>query len=288
MKKKIMAIGLTVAVLAIAIVGMTLAYFTDEEPATNTFTFGNVNINLIEQQRNDDGSDFEPFEQNKPLIPIVGSAQGDKDDFGLPTAANYVDKVVTIKNTGDNAAYIRAYFAIPSVLDDGADDFNAGHNILHFNFGNKVVVDDNDNQSIYTTFQEEWIWLNADGSWKYFETTIGEISYNVYYADYYEAVPSGVTTERFIDGVYLDSTVDVDYDAQGNISALWHQGEIVDIGNLRLNNIQCPVFAIACQAAGFDSAEAAFNAAFESAEAPFNSAFPIPTPTPAPTDEPVE
>lgn len=284
MKKKIMAIGLTVAVLAIAIVGMTLAYFTDEEPATNTFTIGNVEIGLNEQQRNDDGTALVDFEQNKPLIPIVGSAQGDKDDFGLPTAANYVDKVVTIENTGDNAAYIRAYFAIPSVLDDGADDFNAGHNILHFNFGNKVTEDG----QVVTTYQNEWKWKNTDGSWKYFETTIGEISYNVYYADYYEAVPSGVTTERFIDGVYLDSTVDVDYDAQGNISALWHQGEIVDIGNLRLNNIQCPVFAIACQAAGFESAEAAFNAAFESAEAPFNSAFPIPTPTPAPTDEPVE
>lgn len=277
MKKKIMAIGLTVAVLAIAIVGMTLAYFTDEEPATNTFTFGNVNINLIEQQRNDDGSDFEPFEQNKPLIPIVGSAQGDKDDFGLPTAANYVDKVVTIKNTGDNAAYIRAYFAIPSVLDDGADDFNAGHNILHFNFGNKVTEDG----QVVTTYQNEWKWKNTDGSWKYFETIIDGISYNVYYADYHEAVPSGVTTERFVDGVYLDSTVD--FDDQGN---MWHQGEIVDLEGLDLTNVKCPVFTIACQAAGFDSAEEAFNAAFESAEAAFNEAFS--TPTPAPTDEPVE
>ena len=279
MKKKIMAIGLTVAVLAIAIVGMTLAYFTDEEPATNTFTIGNVEIGLNEQQRNDDGTALVDFEQNKPLIPIVGSAQGDKDDFGLPTAANYVDKVVTIENTGANDAYIRAYFAIPSVLDDGADDFNAGHNILHFNFGNKVTEDG----QVVTTYQNEWKWKNTDGSWKYFETTIGEISYNVYYADYYTTLLPGETTERFVDGVYLDSTVD--FDDQGN---MWHQGAMVDLEGLDLTNVECPVFTIACQAAGFESAEAAFNAAFESAEAPFNSAFPIPTPTPAPTDEPVE
>ncbi len=259
MKKKIMSIGLTVAVIAIAIVGMTLAYFTSTDEATNTFTFGNVNIDLIEQQRDDEGTALVDFEQNKPLIPIVGSAQGDKDDLGLPIAANYVDKVVTIKNTGANDAYIRTYFAIPSVLDDGADTFNAGHNILHFNFGNKVVDD-----QVVTTYQNEWIWKNADGSWKYFETTIDGISYNVYYADYYQAVHSGETTERFIDGVYLDSTVE--FDAEGN---MWHQGEIVNLEGLDLANVKCPVFSIACQSAGFESAEAAFNAAFGENYNPF-------------------
>ena len=48
MKKKITAICLCVALLAIAIVGATLAYFTDTKSATNTFTVGNVKINLIE------------------------------------------------------------------------------------------------------------------------------------------------------------------------------------------------------------------------------------------------
>lgn len=279
MKKKIMAIGLTVAVLAIAIVGMTLAYFTDKEPAVNTFTIGNVRIGLTEQQRNADSNELEPFTQGKQLLPIVGSVQAaPKDENGLPIIDNYVDKLVTITNTGDNAAYIRAYFAIPSVLDDGADSFNAGHNILHFNFGNKVV-----NGQVITTYDHEWIWNNDDPeeSWKYFETNIDGISYNVYYADYYRTLLPGEITERLIDGVYLDSSVD--FDAEGH---LLHQGEIVDLEGLELDNIQCPVFAIACQAAGFESAEEAFNAAFESAEAPFNSAFPIPTP--APTDEPVE
>ena len=38
MKKKITAICLCVALLAIAIVGATLAYFTDTKSATNTFS----------------------------------------------------------------------------------------------------------------------------------------------------------------------------------------------------------------------------------------------------------
>ena len=48
MKKKLTVIFLCVALLAIAIVGATLAYFTDTKSATNTFTVGNVKIDLLE------------------------------------------------------------------------------------------------------------------------------------------------------------------------------------------------------------------------------------------------
>ena len=50
MKKKITAIFLCVALVAIAIVGASLAYFTDTKSATNTFTVGNVEIELLESQ----------------------------------------------------------------------------------------------------------------------------------------------------------------------------------------------------------------------------------------------
>lgn len=48
MKKKITAIALVVCLVAVAIVGGSLAYFTDEEEATNTFEVGNVDITLTE------------------------------------------------------------------------------------------------------------------------------------------------------------------------------------------------------------------------------------------------
>ena len=48
MKKKILAIVLCVAMLAIAIVGGTMAYFTDTHAQTNTFVAGNVGISLDE------------------------------------------------------------------------------------------------------------------------------------------------------------------------------------------------------------------------------------------------
>ena len=57
MKKKITAIFLCVALLAIAIVGASLAYFTDTKTATNTFTVGNVKIDLIESKFHREGND---------------------------------------------------------------------------------------------------------------------------------------------------------------------------------------------------------------------------------------
>ena len=50
MKKKLTAIFLCVALVAIAVVGASLAYFTDTDSAKNTFTVGNVKIQLLESQ----------------------------------------------------------------------------------------------------------------------------------------------------------------------------------------------------------------------------------------------
>ena len=249
MKKKILSIALVVAMVAVIAAG-SLAYFTDKDNATNTFTVGNVNINLIEQERNGQGG-LKDFTQDKKLYPIVGSAQGEKDALGMPTAKNYVDKIVTVKNTGTEKAYIRAYFAIPSALDNGYETFNAGLNVLHFNFGNKVV-----NGAVSSTEGAEWIWTHGN-KWNYFETVIDNIKYNVYYADYYQAVDAGATTEQFIQGVYLDQSFDR------------HDGKCYAFGKEVLlddgwdwNKVSCPVFAVACQAEGFTNANDAMNAAF--------------------------
>ena len=50
MKKKILSLCLVLALAAVAVVGGTLAYFTDTDAETNVFTVGNVSIDLIESQ----------------------------------------------------------------------------------------------------------------------------------------------------------------------------------------------------------------------------------------------
>lgn len=252
MKKKILVLCLVVALAVTAVVGGTLAYFTDKDEATNTFTAGGVDIALIEQERDGKGG-LQNFTQDQVLMPIVGSAQGEKDDLGQPVAENYIDKIVTIENTGKSGAYVRAYFAIPSALDDGYETFNAGANILHFNFGNANGV---------STEGVQWNWMHGN-KWNYFETTIDGVAYNVYYADYYQVLPAGETTEQFISGVYLDKNVDM------------KDGKYIDTRfptadlSILAGPVKCPVFAVAVQADGFDNAADAVNAAFGANYNPF-------------------
>ena len=88
MKKKITAIFLCVALVAIAIVGASLAYFTDTKTATNTFTMGDVKITLDEANAN-------------------GEGRVTSNEYNVYPGA-VVNKDPTVQNTGKNAAWIRA------------------------------------------------------------------------------------------------------------------------------------------------------------------------------------
>lgn len=63
MKKKILAACLVVCLLATAVIGTTLAYFTDTKEVTNTFSSGNVTITLDEAKVDEDGQAIEPEER---------------------------------------------------------------------------------------------------------------------------------------------------------------------------------------------------------------------------------
>lgn len=103
MKKKIFALVLCVALLAVAIVGGTLAYFTDSKAQTNTFTAGDVAIKLDEAQvKADDKGN---------LI-----ADGDKRTTEGQSYKLYpgmtVAKDPTITVTGSEDAYIGAIITV--------------------------------------------------------------------------------------------------------------------------------------------------------------------------------
>lgn len=259
MKKKTMAICLCVALVAIALVGSTLAYFTDTDKATNTFTTAKVDIELIEQERGENG--LQDFTPNKKLYPIVGSAQGPKDEYGLPTAKNYVDKIVTVKNLEEDA-YVRVYFAIPAALVGDTES----NNVLHFNEGNKFTADgnyadegkpnsDQHQSDDYVTFMKDKVRLEG-------VTNIDGIDYVVYYMTYNKVLKANETTgSAFLVGVYLDKRVDYD----GTYYTM--DGEKIEFDFT--NGVNIPVFAVGVQAEGFDNADAAIEAAFGKNYNPF-------------------
>lgn len=142
MKKKLTAIFLCVALVAIAVVGASLAYFTDTKTAENTFTVGNVKIQLLESSlhrenagvANDKTSDSELWSD----VDMEGSNNTSKykagdsfytDEQIKANAAQYTCKNVKLNpgqsyhkmpyvvNTGANDAYIRIRVMFPADLD---------------------------------------------------------------------------------------------------------------------------------------------------------------------------
>ena len=105
MKKKVLTVAFVVALIAIMVSG-TLAYFTDNDEVTNTFTIGSVKIEIFE---NDKPTDDDTVEFDKPFVPIVNTADPSQD-------ASYIPKAVKVQNTGNNNAYIRTHIAIPKAL----------------------------------------------------------------------------------------------------------------------------------------------------------------------------
>ncbi|MBQ6897154.1 MAG: right-handed parallel beta-helix repeat-containing protein [Oscillospiraceae bacterium] len=169
--KKVVAIVLVVALSVSAGIFGTLAYLTDEDEAVNIAVVGNVEIEQHEKDR-----DGNKFVQGQKLLPIVSEDGKEKD------ADNYIDKIVTVENKGDTAAYVRTFIAVPKCSEPAA---------MHYD-------------------------MDASGAWEWdattFDVTINEEPYVVYVATHKEALEAGKTTVPSLEGFYMDKKVDYDHD----------------------------------------------------------------------------
>ena len=100
MNKKILTLVL-VAALALTAVGGTMAYFTDNDAKTNTFTMGDVKIHIDEWMEKD--GEWVKYEDQQKLAPIAQS----KAPF---------NKMVETVNDGSEDAYIRTFITCPAEL----------------------------------------------------------------------------------------------------------------------------------------------------------------------------
>ncbi len=226
MKKKILSIALVVAMLAIAVIGGTLAYFQDTDAQTNVFTVGNIKIDLYE--------DFNS--ENLPLIPAVGTVD---EETGVTEMRNTIEKEVYVENTGDQDAYVRVHIAVPALED--------GRNVI------ATTCDD------MSTVDGKWIWgttLDANypnrdgGAWNmYRNITIDGVPYKVYVVTYETALANGDVTDDAINKAYMDPDTTQDEIANWNdqYGDKWSKVYVV---------------AEAVQADGFDDAITALNTAF--------------------------
>lgn len=104
MKKKILAICLVTIVAVMAITGASLAYLTDKEAQTNTFTSGNVDIKLDEAKvvLDNDGYISETLEERTE----------DDQDYGKLFPGQVITKDPTITNVGSEKAYVAAKITV--------------------------------------------------------------------------------------------------------------------------------------------------------------------------------
>lgn len=141
-KKTILVAAIAVMLVAALVVGGTLAYFTDTKSADNTFTVGNVKIDLLESSlhRENAGiangatsdselwSDVEKLGSNNTSPykagdtfytdeQIKANAREYKCDNVMLNPGESYHKMPYVVNTGKNAAYIRIRVMIPAALD---------------------------------------------------------------------------------------------------------------------------------------------------------------------------
>lgn len=275
MKKtnKILALALAFVLTIAGTVSMTVAYLTDTDDDTNVFTVGNVEIEQYEKTR--DGKDFE----DQKIYPIVND---DTNADGYHTGNNYVDKIITVENTGSEDAYVRTYIAFPAALDDGPSDFDASVNVLHWNGASasddSKAADQNMENAWYWTGNLEKDWPTKD-DWDGYVTEIDGVKYNVYVATHKEILKAevkdesgkvttaaGITAPSLL-GIYLDKTVDYDNDydnEDGTFGKYFYmkKGVKTYIDFDLSGDIEVFAVSEAVQAKGFDNAIQALNEAF--------------------------
>lgn len=252
MKKKIVTCSLVVALLVIGVIGASLAYFTDTDNATNKFTVGNVDIDLIESNAVKDGTLPDDFTQDQKLVP------------GKSNDGNAIPKIVTVKNTGENEAYVWVDIKVPEDLVSA--DFKTGHkdeskNALHWNsygyfsgyypnYKASAVADGiiNDAGAIQIAGMVDDVQKYQWTDFTYVEQKDG---YVVLRAKMANTLPAGKTSLPALRQVYMDWRVTAD----GNN---YNLPDGTTIGTDKSWEVKVEAYAI--QADGFDNVDAAIAA----------------------------
>lgn len=223
-KKKILTLSLVVAVIAIAMVSGSLAWFTDSDQVTNVFTVGSVKIVQNEE-----------FQQNSQLMPIVPHASDPTDPS---KAGNFVTKKVDVSNVGKNAAYIQTFVAVPAVLDN--------NNILEIYDANAAANGWTKTAAPVATGVSGTQILPGSG-----DTNL----YNIYKYAYNSALAVNTTTADVIEGVYINADVDLDVLDAATAYFVVNGSQVTGFNALETVNVYVATQAI--QVDGFENAASA-------------------------------
>lgn len=231
MKKKILVLSIVIILLTTAVVGGSLAWFTDTDEVKNTFTVGRVDIKQLES-----------FTQNSTLMPIVHN-----DTPQLTDDTNYVPKEVKVENRGNTPAYIRTHIAVPTALVGVLElDLNVGDGSKWaFAFSNQTTI----GGKAYTVY-----------SYTYSEALEGTDNWLL-----------AKETELLLNGAYIGEKIDLNVypetatDPSQATAAYFVKADGTEVTgfNVITDMLNVYVATQGVQAHGFASAKAAFADAFQ-------------------------
>lgn len=270
MKKKITALCLCVALLAVAVVGASLAYFTDTDNATNTFTVGNVKIDLIESKFHREGNDNsgdtsipDPTQTASGMKYVTDGHKAFTDAEIKADAETYMADYLAVK--GENMVPGRGVAKCPYVVNTGANDAYIRIRVMVPSAANNDFVDVKDggvitNQWCTTSMLCGEFQSGAQTGWPVIEKGVVKngVTYDVYTFTRTEPLKAGAMTEwnvwNFIgvDKTATSADIQKALDA-GAITVVGTDGALV----MALNVL---VEADAIQADGFANATAAWAA----------------------------
>lgn len=272
MKKKLIASITCLSLLLVMLLSSTIAWFTDSAQSTNTMIVGNVKIEQLERYR-DENNKLQPWhpmigkEYNPPMFPVVPDPVNGLTDQILTINnvdyrlydqnQNVVDKIVSVKNTGSDPAYIRTVFAFEMMKVVVTDA--EGNESIHWEnpIGTKVIVNDNANQKI--TFEDDDSTRNDDVV-IYCHVDAGVATYNTDPTDAVAAFVVGIST--------YDAPLRAgDTSAPSLLQVYLHQDVGSDFYEAVDQKYSIMVVSQAVQVAGFGSADEALDRAFR----PFNA-----------------
>ena len=147
-KKKVFALALSVCVVVLSIASSSIAYFTDTEKFTNTFTAGNVEITLSEAQVKNDG--VGNLIQDTTKERITADEVEKTQAYGAVFPGQEIYKDPTITTAADSeTAYIGAVITITN--DDAVSTTANITNILAANKLTSFITGINPNATVKYT-----------------------------------------------------------------------------------------------------------------------------------------
>lgn len=260
MKKKVLSLCLVIALVAIAAVSGMLAYFTDTDVNYNTMVFGSVEIDQFEKEIVYDAETGEPigmqdYVNDKGIMPAAGAPAyegvfGQWSDLDAANTGAYAgeeffggnelwadhmnaqDKVVFVKNTGNNDVYYRTIILLEDPSVEGTDIPYA-----------ELRPNVNNNEKFDWDPTKDGV-QNGNNTHEFTYVTVDGVRYLAIVATYVPTLaPDEISRPSFLQ-VAVDESCTQEY------AALF--GDKLDI--------YC--FTQAVQAEGFDDAHSALNAAF--------------------------